>query len=95
MTIEIYDAQSIDEQHILDKTTNIPQAHASNVSPLENAKLDDLTFDATSTFSSLIARAINLGSGYRQKSREVSAAHYAVAHKYHTDELIANCTKLS
>ena len=49
-------------------------------------KSDNLTCALEITFSSLIQSAINLGSGYRQKSRELSAAHYAAAHKYYIDQ---------
>ncbi|NIF55557.1 hypothetical protein [Burkholderia sp. Ax-1724] len=49
-------------------------------------KSDKPTCTPESNFSSLIKSAINLGSGYRQRSREIAAVHYAAAHKYHTDE---------
>ncbi|WP_186224490.1 hypothetical protein [Burkholderia gladioli] len=49
-------------------------------------KSDNLTSALEISFSNLIQSAINLGSGYRQRSREIAAFHYAAAHKYHTDE---------
>ncbi|WP_343669123.1 hypothetical protein [Paraburkholderia heleia] len=52
----------------------------------ESAKSENRTSDKADTFSGLIERAINLGSGYRQKSREIAAVHYAAAHQYDIDE---------
>lgn len=49
-------------------------------------KSDKLTCTPESNFSSLVKSAINLGSGYRQKSREIAAIHYAAAHQYYIDE---------
>ncbi|WP_334000433.1 hypothetical protein [Burkholderia gladioli] len=47
---------------------------------------DKSTCKPESNFSSLIQSAINLGSGYRQKSREIAVLHYTAAHQYHFDE---------
>ncbi|WP_186106624.1 hypothetical protein [Burkholderia gladioli] len=49
-------------------------------------KSDKPTCTLESAFSSLIQSAINLGSGYRQKSREIAEIHYAAAHQYYIDE---------
>lgn len=49
-------------------------------------KSDNLTCSLNTTFASLIQRAINLGSGYRQKSREIAAIHYAAVKQYDIDE---------
>ncbi|MBU9194437.1 hypothetical protein KTD33_07790 [Burkholderia gladioli] len=49
-------------------------------------KSDKPTCTLESNFSSLIQSAINLGSGYRQKSREIALVHYTAAHQYHFDE---------
>lgn len=57
-----------------------------NQAKSSECKSDKPTCTLESNFSSLIQSAINLGSGYRQKSREIAAVHYTAAHQYHFDE---------